>query len=71
MKRTAGARKARWGYGSSGKRGGVRIIYYWDGDEEFYMLYAFAKNEQATLTRAKESFSKPLSRRSFHERQAL
>jgi hypothetical protein len=65
MKRTGGARKARWGYRASGKRGGVRIIYYWDGKEQFYMLYAFAKNEQATLTRAQEKFFKAVIEKEF------
>lgn len=50
---TGGLRKLRWGDESKhrGKRGGVRIIYYWyQDDEEFYMLFAFAKNEQEDLT---------------------
>jgi hypothetical protein len=35
----------------SGKRGGLRIIDYWSaGDRAFYMLYAYAKNEQGDLT---------------------
>ena len=35
-----------------GKRGGVRVIYYWATEEDVcYMLYAYAKNEQGDLTR--------------------
>jgi hypothetical protein len=26
---TGGVRKVRWGYGSKGKRGGVRVMYYY------------------------------------------
>jgi hypothetical protein len=34
-----------------GKRGGCRVIYYWDPDTEtFYMLLAYGKNEQDELT---------------------
>ena len=34
-----------------GKRGGVRLIYYWDEPlETFFMLFAFRKNEQEDLT---------------------
>jgi len=34
-----------------GKRGGVRLIYYWEpASQTFYMLYLYAKNEQGDLT---------------------
>ena len=50
---TGGLRKLRWGDESKqrGKRGGLRIIYYWYFSEEvFYMLLAFSKNDQEDLT---------------------
>jgi hypothetical protein len=48
---TRGARKVRWSRPGSGKRGGIRVIYYWAPREAaFYMLYAYAKNEQGDLT---------------------
>jgi hypothetical protein len=48
---TGGVRKA---HGSrQGKSGGVRVIYYyWTADTEVYMLYLYAKNEQADLDAA-------------------
>jgi mRNA-degrading endonuclease RelE of RelBE toxin-antitoxin system len=50
---SGGLRKLRWGTGDRGKRGGVRVIYYWDAPSEtFYMLYLYAKNEQGDLTPA-------------------
>ena len=48
---TGGLRKVRWALPGSGKRGGLRIIYYWSaGDRAFYMVYAYAKNEQGDLS---------------------
>ena len=48
---TRGARKLRWARPGAGKRGGIRVIYYWAVRETaFYMLYAYAKNEQGDLT---------------------
>ncbi|MGB7219865.1 MAG: type II toxin-antitoxin system RelE/ParE family toxin [Vicinamibacterales bacterium] len=50
---TGGLRKVRWARPGAGKRGGLRIIYYWAPVERaFYMLYVYAKNEQGDLTRA-------------------
>ena len=37
---SGGLRKVRWAAGTSGKRGGVRVIYYWDPPPStFYFLY--------------------------------
>ena len=47
----AGLRKLRWAASGRGKRGGVRLIYYWEpASQTFYMLYLYAKNEQGDLT---------------------
>ena len=49
----AGIRKLRWAAEGRGKRGGLRVIYYWAAAEDVcYMLYAYAKNDQGDLTRA-------------------
>ena len=49
----AGLRKVRWARPGGGKRGGLRVIYYWSPVESaFYMLYCYAKNEQGDLTPA-------------------
>ncbi len=48
---TAGIRKMRWASRNRGKRGGLRVIYYWASREEtFYMLYAYSKNQQGDLS---------------------
>ncbi len=47
----AGIRKLRWSAEGRGKRGGLRVIYYWaPSDDACYLLYAYAKNEQGDLT---------------------
>ena len=49
----AGLRKIRWRGSGRGKRGGLRVLYYWDELEEtLYFLYLYAKNEQGDLTKA-------------------
>ncbi len=46
-----GLRKLRWGAKGRGKRGGVRVIYYWAVDENVcYLAYLYAKNAQGDLT---------------------
>ena len=48
---SGGLRKIRWSLSGRGKRGGLRIIYFWDeASETFYMLIAYPKNEQEDLT---------------------
>lgn len=51
---TGGLRKLRWGLDNKGKRGGVRIIYYWKTEHnQIYFFTLFAKNEVSDLS-AKE-----------------
>ena len=48
---SGGLRKLRWGVRGRGKRGGLRIIYYWAKEEDtYYMLFVYPKNEQEDLT---------------------
>ena len=48
---SGGLRKIRWSQKGKGKRGGCRVIYYWDKKQEtFYMLLAYAKSKQEDLT---------------------
>jgi mRNA-degrading endonuclease RelE of RelBE toxin-antitoxin system len=49
-----------------GKRGGVRLIYYWDpASQMVYMLYLYAKNEQGDLTSAQTKALARLVREEF------
>lgn len=61
-----GARKIRWARAGAGKRGGIRVIYYWAPSEAaFNMLYAYAKNEQGDLTPAQARALGQLIREEF------
>lgn len=49
---SGGLRKIRWGVGERGKRGGVRVIYYWAVQQEkLVMLLLYPKNERDDLTK--------------------
>lgn len=49
--RSGGLRKVRWGFEGRGKRGGVRVIYYWAvSAEQLRMLYVYPKASQENLT---------------------
>ena len=51
MPGTGGLRKLRWKGSGRGKRGGLRVVYYWAVNETIVlMLYVYAKNEQGDLT---------------------
>jgi mRNA-degrading endonuclease RelE of RelBE toxin-antitoxin system len=51
IKGGGGLRKVRWAPKGVGKRGGVRVIYYWQPDEQvFYMLFVYGKTTQEDLT---------------------
>jgi mRNA-degrading endonuclease RelE of RelBE toxin-antitoxin system len=48
---SGGLRKIRWNAHRRGKRGGVRVIYYWAVKQNrLLMLLMYAKNEQDDLT---------------------
>ena len=62
----AGLRKLRWAATGRGKRGGLRVIYYWAPREgAIYMLYVYAKNEQGDLTPAQVRVLARLVREEF------
>lgn len=57
---TGGIRKLRWAKPGSGKRGGIRVIYYfYDENGIVFLLTAYAKNDQADLSsKEKKEYSK-------------
>ena len=48
---SGGLRKVRWRVVGKGKRGGLRVIYYWYMSEDsFFMLTAYKKSNKEDLT---------------------
>ncbi len=67
---TDGVRKASWARSGQGKRGGLRVIYFYAISAELILLLsAYAKNEREDLTdedkknlgRVVEAFKKSIS----------
>lgn len=47
---SGGVRKLRWASKGKGKRGGVRVIYYWHNSRgELWLLTIYAKNEAEAI----------------------
>jgi len=48
---SGGLLKLRWGIAGRGKRGGIRVIYYWNGAaDQLFLLLLYPKNERSTLS---------------------
>ena len=61
---TGGVRKARWGRLGKGKRGGVRVIYFYRSTADvIYFLDIYAKTEKDDLTPADKHLLKQLVNR--------
>jgi hypothetical protein len=50
IKGSGGLRKVRWNLPGHGKRGALRVIYYFDPPAVIYMLLPYRKNDQEDLT---------------------
>jgi mRNA-degrading endonuclease RelE of RelBE toxin-antitoxin system len=49
--RSGGLRKIRWSMAGRGKRGGVRVIYYWVvAEDQILMLFMYPKSVKDDLT---------------------
>ncbi len=63
---SGGLRKVRWATQGKGKRGGLRLIYFWDKPSgTYYMLFLYRKNEQGDLTKAQVQVLGRLVREEF------
>ena len=59
---TGGLRKVRWGRAGMGKRGGVRIIYFYHDDSmPLYLLLIYAKTERENWTRDEKQRAQALT----------
>jgi mRNA-degrading endonuclease RelE of RelBE toxin-antitoxin system len=53
IKGSGGCRKLRWNSTATGKRGGIRVIYYWMKDHDrVLLLLAYAKSRTDDLSQA-------------------
>jgi hypothetical protein len=51
IQHSGGLRKVRWALSGRGKRGGVRIIYYWaPAQQQLLILFIYAKSERDDLS---------------------
>jgi len=71
MQRTGGFRKLRW-YDErrhKGKRGGLRVIYYWlEHTSQFWMFAIYDKDEMSTLSPDQEKQLKQAIERELKQR---
>lgn len=62
-----GIRKARFALPGKGKRGGVRVIYYWQKSKDsIFMLIAYVKSKKSTLTTEETTILKQLVKEIDH-----
>ncbi len=58
---TGGLRKLRWSIENKGKRGGIRLIYYWEiKNKHIYMMTLYGKNEVSDLSAQEKKLLKNL-----------
>jgi mRNA-degrading endonuclease RelE of RelBE toxin-antitoxin system len=58
---TGGVRKLRWATEGKGKRGGLRVIYYFYNETlPVFLLTVYSKNQKANLTKADRNELKKL-----------
>lgn len=58
---SGGVRKLRWAAKGKGKRGGVRVIYYFHSEAfPVFLLTVYAKNQKANLTKGERNELKAL-----------
>jgi len=66
---SGGLRKIRWSAEGRGKRGGVRVIYYWFTSQgTILLLFMYPKNAQEDLTPSQLKQLKMFIEEEYHER---
>ncbi len=59
--------RIRWSGSGRGKRGGSRLIYYWDFGDRILMLYVYQKNERENLTEEQKVAMRKIAEAYKHE----
>ncbi len=66
---SAGCRKLRWKIAGKGKRGGIRVIYYWlKESNQIFVLIAYAKADTDDLTQQQIRLLRDLVKNEFRSR---
>ena len=68
---SGGVRKIRWRGSGRGKRGGSRMIYYWNNDDQILMLYVYLKNERENLTPEQIAMMREIAKEFKNEQEKL
>ena len=64
---SGGLRKVRWSIAGRGKRGGVRVIYYWAPKvDTILMLYIYPKNQKEDLTSKELKILRQIIEEEYH-----
>ena len=50
IRASGGLRKIRWNLPGTGKRGALRVIYYWSPPDTIFMLFPYRKSQKEDLT---------------------
>lgn len=64
---SGGLRKLRWAAEGRGKRGGLRVIYYWFTQGIILLLFIYPKNVQENLTPDQLKQLKKIVEEEYHE----
>jgi mRNA-degrading endonuclease RelE of RelBE toxin-antitoxin system len=63
---SGGLRKLRWSAEGRGKRGGLRVIYYWFIQGRILLLFVYPKNVQGNLTDTQLKQLKKIVEEKYH-----
>ena len=59
----SGIRKLRWQASGRGKRGGARVIYFWQvADSQIFLIYGYVKSRSENLTPTQVTYLSRLSK---------
>ncbi|HEV2562814.1 MAG TPA: type II toxin-antitoxin system RelE/ParE family toxin [Rhizomicrobium sp.] len=62
VQETGGVRKVRWRRAGSGKRGGVRVVYfYYNENLPLYLLMLYAKSDREDMTAEEKKAARKLT----------
>lgn len=69
---TGGLRKIRWSSEGHGKRGGIRVIYYWiQPNKSIFLLLAYKKNKASDLSESQKKILKEMVRKELDGKRSI